>query len=188
MSLDLFFRNSSASSSKAGASRISTKRPFRNNVLGLVLQEFECVVVESRGEQNFDEAALQEFGGLEVYLAGHGNHGTEGRHRVTCPGSFHGFTEAFACSKSARVHVLHDHDGIAFAEFAGHFECGVSVDDVVVRKFLTPELLCGGEACFGAGRVAVENCGLVGVFTVAHRLRVNEFQNEFFGHIVSFVV
>ena len=32
------------------------------DVLGLVLQEFESVVIESRSEQDFNELALEEFG------------------------------------------------------------------------------------------------------------------------------
>ena len=157
------------------------------DVLGLVLEEFESVVVECRSEEDFHELALEEFGRLEVDLAGHGNHGTERRHRVTCPSCFHGFAERLASSESAGVHVLHDNDCIAVAEFAGHLEGCIGVNDVVVRKFLAPELLCGGEACLGAGRVAVEHGGLVGIFTVAHRHGVNKFQNEFFGHKFSFV-
>ena len=156
------------------------------DVLGLVLEEFESVVVKGGGEEDFHELALEEFGRLEVDLAGHGNHGTERRHRVTCPGGFHGFAQRFAGGESTGVHVLHDDDCVAVAEFACHLEGGIRVDDVVVRKFLAPELLCGGETCFGAGRVAVEHGRLVGIFSVAHRYGINEFQNEFFGHDFSF--
>ena len=126
------------------------------DVLGLVLQKFESVVVESRSEQDFNELALEEFGSLEIDLAGHCNYGTESGHRVTSPSGFESFTERFTRSKSTRIHVLHDHDSIAVTEFASHFEGCVSIDDVVERKFLAPELLCRSEVCFGAGRVAVE--------------------------------
>ena len=158
------------------------------NVLGLVLQKFQSVLIECRSEKDFDELALQEFGGFQVHLLGYGNHGTEGRHRVAFPGGFHGVAQCLAGSKATGVHVLYDNNGIFVCEFAGHFKGGICIDDVVVRKFLAPQLLRGGEACFGAGRVAVEYGGLVGVFTVAHGLRVNEFQNEFFGHNFSFVI
>ena len=158
------------------------------DVLGLVLQKFQSVLVECRGEKDFDELALQEFGGFQVHLLGNGDHGTEGRHRVTFPSGFHCVAQCLAGSESTGVHVLYDNDRIVVCEFAGHFQGGVGIHDVVVRKFLAPELLRGGEACFGAGRVAVEDGGLVGVFTVAQGLRVNEFQNEFFGHDFSFVI
>ena len=122
------------------------------------------------GDHHFDEQLGDLGGGLLVERAVGGDDAAEGRDGIAGERAEIGYLQRLALRHAAGVGVLDNGDGRAAGEFAGQFEGGIGVVEIVEAQLLALNLLRRGEAGTRIAPVGVEGGGLMRVLAVAQLL------------------